>query len=353
MSGGDNGGTLTPAHAGGVPTEVFRKLIARDHWSGLANRTGSLQTRAMSLARALLLRASRSQWLAEQFRRRAFARRAVRRFMPGEDVEAALDAASVFAASGIGSIISALGERVNTPAEAESVRRHYATVIDAIQARGLPAQLSVKLTHLGLDVDRERCADSVLALCAHAGAAGAMLWIDMEESHYVDPTLDLYRRARAEHTNIGVCLQSYLRRTPADLESLLAAGASVRLVKGAYREPPSIAYPRKADTDAAFHALGVRMLEAAAPDRPQVFGTHDLALVERLRSHAASARLAADAWEVHMLYGIRSADQRALAAGGVRVRVLISYGTHWFPWYVRRLAERPANVWFVVRSLVS
>ena len=345
-----------PSHqriAGGAPTDVFRKLIARDHWSGMANRAGSLQTRGMSLARALLLRASRSQWLAEQFRRRAFARRAVRRFMPGEDVGAALDAASTFATSGMGSIISSLGERVNTAAEAEAVRQHYATVIDAIQARGLPAQLSVKLTHLGLDVDRERCADSVLALCARAGAAGTMVWIDMEESHYVDATLALYRRVRAEHASVGVCLQAYLRRTPADLESLLAAGASIRLVKGAYREPPSVAYPRKADTDAAFHSLGGRMLEAATPDRPQVFGTHDLALVERVRSHAGLGGHPSDAWEVHMLYGIRSGDQRALAASGVRVRVLISYGTHWFPWYVRRLAERPANVWFVVRSLVS
>jgi proline dehydrogenase len=344
---------VQPAQAGEAPTEVFRKLIARRRSSGMAKRARPLQTKGMSIARALLLRASRSQWIAEQFRRRAFARRAVRRFMPGEDVGAALDAASTFARTGIGSIVSALGERVDTPAEAESVRQHYATVIDAIRARGLPTHLSVKLTHLGLDVDRERCADSVLALCARAGEAGTMVWIDMEESHYVDATLELFRRARAEHTSIGVCLQAYLRRTPDDLESLLAMGASVRLVKGAYREPPSVAYPRKADTDAAFHALGVRMLEGAAPDRRQVFGTHDLALVEKMRSHAALAGRAPDAWEVHMLYGIRAADQRALAASGVRVRVLISYGTHWFPWYVRRLAERPANMWFVVRSLVS
>lgn len=319
----------------------------------MANRVGPLQTRIMSIARALLLRASRSRWLAEQFRRRAFARRAVRRFMPGEDLDAALDAASAFARTGIGAIISALGERVTNAAEAEAVRQHYAKAIEAIRARGLDAHLSVKLTHLGLDVDRERCADSLVSLCARAGDAGTMVWIDMEESHYVDATLDLYRRVLAERTRVGVCLQSYLRRTPRDLESLLAAGASVRLVKGAYREPPSVAFPRKADTDAAFQSLGVRMLEAATPDRPQVFGTHDLALVESMRRHAASAGLAPAAWEVHMLYGIRSGDQRTLAAEGVRVRALISYGTHWFPWYVRRLAERPANVWFVVRSLIS
>lgn len=306
----------------------------------------------MSLARTLLLRASRSTWLAEQFRRRRFAHRAVRRFMPGEDEGAALDAAASFAGAGLGSVLTALGERVTTRADAEAVRRQYADVLDAVSARGLPTHLSVKLTHLGLEVDRELCADALDALAERAAGAGAMLWIDMEESPYVDATLELYRRARERHARVGVCLQAYLRRTPADLESLLAAGGSVRLVKGAYREPPAIAFPRKADTDAAYLALARRMLAAAAPTQPQVFGTHDLSLLERVRAHAASARVPPGAWEVHMLYGIRSAQQRALAAGGVAVRVLISYGTHWFPWYVRRLAERPANVWFVVRSMV-
>jgi proline dehydrogenase len=307
----------------------------------------------MSLARTVLLRASRSAWLAEQFRRRSFARRAVRRFLPGEDMGAALDAAATFQGAGIGSVVTALGERVSTREEAEGVRRHYVDVIDAIRARALPTHVSVKLTHLGLDVDRALCAESVSALGACAAAAGTMLWIDMEESQYVDATLDLYRRVRAERAPVGVCLQAYLRRTPADLESLLAAGGSVRHVKGAYREPPTVAFPRKADTDAAYLTLALRMLEAAAPERPQVFGTHDLALVDKVRARAVAAGLPDAAWEVHMLYGIRSAEQRALAAGGVGMRVLISYGTYWFPWYVRRLAERPANVWFVVRSLVS
>jgi proline dehydrogenase len=307
----------------------------------------------MSLARTILLRASRSPWLAEQFRRRAFARRAVRRFMPGEDARDALDAAASFARTGIGSVVTALGERVSTRAEAEAVRRHYLEVLDTIHARGLPTHASVKLTHLGLDVDRALCAESVHQLASRAEATGTMLWIDIEESHYVDATLDVYRGARARHSRVGVCLQAYLRRTAADLESLLAAGGSVRLVKGAYREPASIAFPRKADTDAAYLSLARRMLEAAAPDRPQVFGTHDLALLDGIRAHAAAAGVPSGAWEVHMLYGIRSAEQVALAAGGVSVRVLISYGTHWFPWYVRRLAERPANVWFVLRSVLS
>jgi proline dehydrogenase len=307
----------------------------------------------MSLARAALLRASRSAWLAEQLRDRAFARRAVRRFMPGEDVGASIEAAATLAGTGLGSVLTALGERVNTRPEAEAVRTHYLEVLDLIRARALPTHLSVKLTHLGLDVDPTFCAASVDALAARSAALGTMLWIDMEESHYVDATLELYRRVRAKRSRVGVCLQAYLQRTPADLESVLAAGGSVRLVKGAYREPPAIALQRKSETNAAYLALAQRMLTSAGRDRIQVLGTHDLALVDRVRAYAATKGVPDGAWEVHMLYGIRAREQRALAASGVPVRVLISYGTHWFPWYVRRLAERPANVWFLLRSLVS
>ena len=154
---------------------------------------------------------------------------------------------------------------------------------------------------------------------------------------------------------MGLCLQAYLRRTPADLASLLAMGAAIRLVKGAYREPSSVAFPDKRDVDMAYLALAERMLESAAAFEGglPVFGTHDLALVERIRAKATTLGLPRGAWEVHMHYGIRTAEQHALATTGVAMRVLISYGTHWFPWYVRRLAERPANVWFVVRSLVE
>ncbi|HEY2851224.1 MAG TPA: proline dehydrogenase family protein [Gemmatimonadaceae bacterium] len=307
----------------------------------------------MSIARTLLLRASRSSWLEEQFRRRSFARRAVRRFMPGEDVGSALDAAAALAPAGIGSVLTALGERVNTREEAEEVRRNYDGVLDAIRARALPAHVSVKLTHLGLDVDRALCTESVQQLADRAAATGTMLWIDIEESHYVDATLEIYRAVRARQSRIGVCLQAYLRRTPTDLASVLGVGGSVRLVKGAYAEPPEIAFPRKADTDAAYFALAQRMLEVATPNQPQVFGTHDLALLDRVKDRASALKLPKGAWEVHMLYGIQSAAQRSLAANGVSVRCLISYGTRWFPWYVRRLAERPANVWFVLRSMVT
>lgn len=305
----------------------------------------------MSLARTLLLRASRSPWLAEQFRKRAFVRRAVRQFMPGESLGDALDTASRLAGSGLGTVLTQLGEQVQNAAEAGAVRDHYLQVFDQIRQRSLPAHVSVKLTHLGLDVSREACTRHVLDLAAKARAERTFLWIDMEEARYVDATLEIYRRARADGPGVGVCLQAYLRRTPQDLAALLPIGPSIRLVKGAYKESAEIALQQKRQVDEQYEALAGQLLDATATGRTTVvFGTHDLGLVERIRAQAVS-RNAAGRYEIHMLYGIRTADQHDLAAKGVTVRVLISYGSHWFAWYMRRLAERPANIWFVVRSV--
>ncbi len=306
--------------------------------------------RPMSLARTLLLRASRSPWLAEQFRTRAFARRAVRRFMPGESLAEALDAASGLAKDNLGTVLTQLGEQVQNAAEATAVRDHYLQVFDQIRQRSLPAHVSVKLTHLGLDVSREACTHHVLDLATKARADRTFLWIDMEEARYVDATLEIYRRARADGPGIGVCLQAYLRRTPQDLTALLPIGPSIRLVKGAYKESAEIALQQKAEIDAQYERLASSLLDATAGGRATVvFGTHDLGLVERIGKDAVT-RSADARYEVHMLYGIRTEDQRALARRGVKMRILISYGSHWFAWYMRRLAERPANIWFVVRS---
>jgi len=310
----------------------------------------------MSLARRLLLSASRSAWLARTLRQRPFFGRAVRRFMPGEDLPAALDAAAGLAQAGLGSVLTHLGEQVISRDEADGVRDQYQRVLDEIRRRELPAEISVKPTHLGLELDPRACLQHLLALAARAANARSFLWIDMEESRYVDATLELYRAVRAAHPGVGVCLQAYLRRTPADLEALGPLAPAIRLVKGAYNESAAAAFPKKRDVDAAYGALGARLLDLAARSGARaVFGTHDLGLVARLRDRALGLGLTggggAGGYEVHMLYGIRAAAQRALALEGVAVRVLISYGTHWFPWYMRRLAERPANVWFVVRHL--
>lgn len=306
----------------------------------------------MSLARRLILRASRSRLLAEQFRRRAFARRAVRRFMPGEDVSAALEASREFAALNIGTVLTNLGERVTTSTEAAGVRDHYLSVIDAVRERGLPAQISVKLTHLGLSAGQTDCTDHVLALAERASANGSMVWLDMEESHFTDPTLEVFRRVRERHSNIGVCLQAYLRRTATDLAALMPLSPAIRLVKGAYNEPPEIAFAAKRAVDENFFSIATQLLSLAG-DRQvaPVFGTHDMRLIRRIRHHASSAGIPRSAYEFHMLFGIRPNEQRSLASEGCTVRVLISYGTAWFPWYMRRLAERPANVWFVIRNL--
>ncbi len=308
----------------------------------------------MSLARAVLLRASRSNLLASQIMKRRFAQRAVKKFMPGESLDDALDAAAGLAAEGLSGVVTHLGENLATLAEADQVRKHYLDVFAAIARRNIPVVPSVKPTQLGLDLSFDACLANLGALAEAADAAGSMLWIDMEDSSYVDRTLDLFRKLRAKHEHVGVCLQSYLRRTPADLDTLLPLKPAIRLVKGAYAEPEHIAFPVKRDVDLAYFELGVKLLDAAKTGGAfPVFGTHDIALVNRLAARAAQLGVADGKYEIHMLYGIRPSDQRAFVAQGHKVRVLISYGSSWFPWYMRRLAERPANVWFVVKSLVA
>lgn len=307
----------------------------------------------MGFARSVLLKASRSQWLARQLRERRFFQKAARRFMPGETLDDALEAASQFGKAGLGSVLTELGEQVTSRAEAADVRDHYLGVYEKIQRRKLPAHVSVKLTHLGLEASKEGCVQDVLKLAARAEQARSMLWIDMEESRYVDATLDVYRRAKGEWSNVGVCLQAYLHRTAKDLEGLLSLSPAIRLVKGAYNEPAGVAFPKKADVDENYRQLAKRLLAEAGRQRARpVFGTHDIPLIEWIRKAAVEQRVAPSSYEFHMLYGIRAAQQRNLVAMGAEVRVLISYGSAWFAWYMRRLAERPANVWFVLRNVV-
>jgi len=277
----------------------------------------------------------------------------VRRFLPGEDLGDALDAAAELARLGLGAVLTQLGEQVTSRTEAAAVRDHYLDALVRARARSLGAHLSVKLTHLGLAVDREACARNLLDIAQRAEETRSFVWIDMEESRYVDVTLDLFRRACAVRDNVGVCLQAYLRRTPADLESLWPLRPAIRLVKGAYNEPSAVAYPSKRDVDGSYLALAMELLERAARrEATPVFGTHDRSIIAHIAARARARALAKGAYEIHMLYGIRPAEQRALAAAGMAVRVLISYGSAWFAWYMRRLAERPANLWFVVRNVV-
>lgn len=305
--------------------------------------------------RRVLLAASDSRWLRRNAPRIGFIRRAVTRFMPGEDAGSALDAAQVLAPEGIGTVFTNLGENVADLAEAEEVTAHYLDLLGQIAVRGLSSEVSIKLTQMGLDIDTPQCLANVRRLVERAHALGTYIWIDMEQHAYVDATLELYHAVRAAFPKVGVCLQAYLYRTPKDLDAVIAAGGGVRLVKGAYREPASVAFPKKSDVDAAYLALAKRMLDAdaRAAGFDAVFGTHDQQIVKSIQRHAEAAGIPRNAYEFALLYGIERAVQQQLARDGYGIRVLISYGAFWFPWYMRRLAERPANVWFVVRTMFA
>jgi proline dehydrogenase len=295
-----------------------------------------------------------NRWLRTRVPRLWFARRAVRRFMPGEDPESALTAAERYGADGIGTIFTHLGENLTRIEDADHVAEHYLGFIEAIREHGIDGEISVKLTQLGFDLDVERTFAHAERLCLKAAEAGQTVWIDMESSAYAGATVDFYARLLAVHRNSGLCLQSYLRRTPADLQRLLPLGPSIRLVKGAYAEPPDVAFQSRHDVDTAFLALAVEMLDAikAGGSVRVGLGTHDVRLIEQAADHGAALGLPRTAFEVQMLYGIRSGEQRRLARDGFKVRTLISYGEAWYGWYLRRLAERPANVIFALRQMM-
>jgi proline dehydrogenase len=309
----------------------------------------------MSLMRSLLLAGSESSWLRRHAPHLPFVRKAVTRFMPGETLEDALSAAAALRAQGISTVLTQLGENVTDAADADEVARHYQDVLVRIGGGELDCHISVKLTQLGLDVDKARCQANLRSLVARANEQGTVVWIDMEQHGYVDATLETYRGVRSEFPNVGVCLQAYLYRTKDDLTSLIPLGGGVRLVKGAYRERADVAYPRKRDVDDNFLALAKIMIgpDARAAGLRAVFGTHDQRLVKAIQGHMDATGQPRQSVEFHLLFGIQRAEQIRLVNEQYRVRVLISYGEHWFPWYMRRLAERPANVLFVAKSMLS
>ena len=308
----------------------------------------------MSVARNILLAMSTNAWLRERAMRTSFVRRSVSKFMPGERLEDAMAAAAAQQQQqGISTILTKLGENLTRVEEAEEVTRHYLDVLDNVSAAGLRAQISVKPTQLGLDLDKELCFNNLQRLVDRAGERDNVVWIDMESSPYVDPTLDLFRRTRARSPRVGIALQAYLYRTAQDVESLVPLGAAIRIVKGAYLEPPSVAFPKKADVDENFYKLSCRLL---AEDARRAGGllhmaTHDAVLVDRLSAYVDQQKVPASAYEYAMLYGIQRPLQQRLVQAGRPLRVLIAYGEYWFPWYMRRLAERPANLWFVVKNI--
>jgi proline dehydrogenase len=243
-----------------------------------------------------------------------------------------------------------LGESVHDARQVAQVQAEYERLVDRLVAEGLRANVALKLTHLGLELDEELAYDNVRRLVEHAQSLGSFIRIDMEQSAFVDPTLRIYRRLReAGLDRVGCVLQSYLYRSERDLEELLPLQPNLRLVKGAYLEPPAVAYPRKQDVDAAY----VRLLEASlAGDGYTAIATHDERMIERAIRFADGHGIARDRFEFQMLYGVRPALQASLAGRGYKVLVATPYGPEWYPYLMRRLGERPANALFLLRNLV-
>ena len=308
----------------------------------------------MGIAREILLRASRSAWLADQMTRRGFARRAVRRFMPGEDVGSALDASESLRRHDLTTILTLLGENVASATEVDAVTEHYLEVLDRVVERRLDTDVSVKPTQFGIDLGFDLAREGIERVARRASEGSRMLAIDMESSAYTDRTLELYRQLRADHQNVTLCLQAYLRRTATDLETLLPAGPHIRLVKGAYKEPANLAIRSKREVDENYLRLAEILLDSARAGNGRVyFGTHDTGLIDQICRRAEISGVSRDRFEFQMLYGIQRQAQLDLAKRGFHTRVLISYGESWFPWFMRRLAERPANLLFLLRNLVA
>ena len=271
-----------------------------------------------------------------------------RRFIAGETVEEAIAAARALESRGLLQTLDYLGESVSSLAEAEAATRDYLRVADAVTQAGIGRNLSLKLTQLGLDVDRASAVDNLRKILERSD--GFFIRIDMESSAYTEVTLHIFEMLWEQgYHNIGIVLQADLHRTEADEERIGRLGANVRLVKGAYREPRAIAFQKKADVDAQYAKLVRKLLERG---HYPAIATHDVNMINVAREHAAKLQLGADGFEFQMLYGIRRDLQASLVKDGYRVRVYVPFGRQWFPYFMRRLGERPANVTFVIKSLM-
>jgi proline dehydrogenase len=274
-----------------------------------------------------------------------------RRFIAGETTEEAVAAAQALEAAGLLHTLDHLGESITTLAEADAATRDYLTIIDRIADAGIGRNISLKLTQLGLDVDRASAVDNLRKILERADPLGFFVRIDMESSHYTQATIDIFDTLWQQgYRNIGIVLQAALYRTEADLQRINALGARIRLVKGAYNEPKSVAHTKKADVDAAYASM---MKTLITDGNYPAIGTHDSVMIDMARQWASGHGVQADRFEFQMLHGIRRDLQTLLVKEGYRVRIYVPFGKEWFPYFMRRLGERPANVWFVLRSLIG
>lgn len=284
------------------------------------------------------------------------ARRFARRFVAGETLDDAIAVIRAENRAGLLATLDYLGENVTNPAAARAYADEYITILDRIQREQVKSNVSLKLTGLGLDLSTDLALDNVRQVVSTAQRHGNFVRIDMESSDYTDRTLAIYHRLRDEgFDNVGVVIQAYLYRSEADVRALIERrGVNIRLCKGAYDEPPHLAFPQKADTDANFIHLMQLLLSPEARERETyaAIATHDDAMIKATQAYAAEQGLDRQSYEFQMLYGIRTSAQLALARAGYKMRVYVPYGSHWYPYFMRRLAERPANVLFLLKNLI-
>ncbi len=302
-----------------------------------------------ALSRAAILRAADSPLLRKVVDRYGM-RLGAARFVAGETLDECVPVLRRLNDAGLHANTTLLGEAIPDAAGAAATVTEYEAIVDRLAQEGLRANIALKLTHLGLSFDRETAYTNLERIVAHAGRLGQFVRIDMEQSSFVDSTLEIYERLRrTDHENVGVVLQAYLYRSPGDLEHLLQFEPNLRVVKGAYLEPAAIAHPDKRDVDRAYVRLVERGLRGGAY---VAVATHDERIIRHIRAFAERERIGRDRFELQMLYGVRPALQRSVAAAGYKVLVATPFGPDWYPYLMRRLAERPANVLFFLRNLV-
>lgn len=308
--------------------------------------------------RALLLYLSKAGWAQETFSHVSVAHEFADRFIAGDTIAEAIAVSQKMNQKGITTTLNFLGEHVTNPQEASAARDEIMRLMDAINESGTQAYVSVKPSQLGLQVSPDLLYENMRALLEHGRNTPIKIRMDMEDHTTVDTTLDIYRRLRDDDGfghDVGIVIQAYLYRAEQDIQQLVNEGAWVRLCKGAYAEPPEIAFPHKADTDKNYIHLATLMLSEQARQNGMypAFATHDERMIEAIKSYAAENNISPQAFEFQMLYGIRQELQEILVAEGYQMRVYIPYGTAWYPYFVRRLAERPANLWFFTSNLVK
>ncbi len=307
----------------------------------------------MSISRSILLWASENKWMRKNVPSFGFVKSAIKKFMPGEKLEDALDAAQKFKTVNTPTIFTKLGENITDLSEGLVVRDHYLKLIDQVAERNLDIEISLKLTQLGFDLSVDETYERFKTITKKVNEnLGNVIWIDMEGSAYTQTTIEFYKKIKNECENVGLCIQAYLYSTEKDIDNLLSVNPNIRLVKGAYKEARDIAFPNKKDVDNSYLRVSKMLMQTAKGKNVRVaFGTHDEDLINTIINESKYLGVPKDKIEFQMLYGIKTNFQNELVKLGYKLKVLISYGDFWYPWYMRRLAERPSNVWFVLKNI--